>query len=105
MDRRGQGTNPRHQEGDQEPEGDRTRGHQEDLGAVDTETGDNMETTEVVRSVEAVITQAMDPNDTRKAMKDTSIKATNAIGEAPNAVEAVIGTKNLINTTQDLYNL
>ena len=72
---------------------------------MNTETGDNMETTEVVRSVEAVITQTVDPNDTRKAMKDTSIKAMNAIGEAPKAVEAVIGAKNLINITQDIYNL
>ena len=63
------------------------------MGAVDTETGDDRETTEAVRPLEAAIPQTVDPYDTRKAMK--------AIGEAAKALEAAIGTKNLIDITQD----
>ena len=70
-------------------------------GAVDTETGDNGETTEAVRPMEVNTTQTIDPNDTRKAMKAAAMEAMKAIGEAAKALEAIIGPKNLINIAQD----
>ena len=42
---------------------------------MDTETKDDRETTEAVRSVEAAINQTINPNDTREAMKDAAVEA------------------------------
>ena len=54
-----------------------------------------------MRPDEAAITQTMDPNNTRKAMKAAAMEAMKAIREAAKALEAVIGAKNLIDITQD----
>ena len=70
-------------------------------GATDTQTEDNGETTEAVRSVEAAITQNINPNDTREAMKAAAMEVIKAIGDAAKALEAIIGTQNPIDTTQD----
>ena len=69
--------------------------------ATDTQTEDNGETTEAVRSVEATTTQNIDPNDNRESMKAAATEAMKAIGDAAKALEAIIGTQDPIGTTQD----
>ena len=60
---------------------------QKTMGPMDTKTRNDEKTKDAVMPMEATVTQAVGPNDTRKAMKTAAMEATGATADGNNQAD------------------